>query len=397
MPLFGLIWAAYAYTATFWILDFESYTSGLVWILASIVILYAGSLAAEPFVDPVSERPSLPLPVNPRALTALRWCCGVAVTLGGLNVIQLFVGRGVSPREIVNFAIVAQLTAQYRADTFTGELVTPYAQRFAFVALFLGTIYGGMLFRATERTGDRLLSIGTLIVVVLLYGVMGSRMGVLYGGTFWFAAFLAAHVATTRPGEPASSRVLVKLGLAGAGVVFGLSTATLFLRYSTNTSGPNWHHMLADPFGYIAAFGLWFDQLSLGHSFEQLYYGARMFFRPFQFLGIAYDPQPVLDVGFTTSNLYTIFRDLIEDFSPIGSMLFFLLFGFGARVMYARTASANSHRRQRSLPWLFFVYAFVLTSVTSGLLMYTSPTVAAVLFILTFRLVPCLVEMPVQE
>jgi hypothetical protein len=392
-PLFSLIWALYPFSAAFWITEPASFTVGVLWIWFSVLALYVGSAFAQPFVRSAATllaSSATPPPVNDAARRTLRWMSGLAIALGALNVLNLFVANGMSPRAIVNVAIVAQLTAQIRADTFTGELETSYAQRFAFVGLFLGTIYGGLLFRVAARFRDRLLGVGTLLVIIALYGIMGSRMGVLYGGTFWLAAYLAAHVALAAPGEPVSSRILLKFGLAGVAVIFGLSSATLVLRYSSAVESPNWFYVLSDPFGYVAAFGIWFEKS--GMWFHDLYYGGRTFLRPFEFLGIEYERQPVIWVGFTSSNLYTIFRDLIEDFNPVGSTTIFLLFGFVARLLFVRVSTAPGRRRHLALPWLFFAYAFILTSVTSGLLMYTSPTLAVVIFIATFRFFPVLVQ-----
>lgn len=84
----------------------------------------------------------------------------------------------------------------------------------------------------------------------------------------------------------------------------------------------------------------------------------------------------------------SIFRDLIEDFGLTGSVCATALFGFFGRLSFAATIAGHL----RALPWLVLVYGFAITSFASGLLSYTTPAVAVGVFILTFRLLPGIVE-----
>jgi oligosaccharide repeat unit polymerase len=283
------------------------------------------------------------------------------------------------------YAVIAQVSALNRAEAYQGESGTTVLQRLAFVAMFLGAIYGGLLFRLAQRRRDRALGLGTLLVVSTLHALYGSRMGVLYGGALWLAAYIAAHVAMSDPRRGVDARFLVRLGTAAIVILLGLSTLTQAVRYSA-TQELNWFKMISNPFSFIVAFGIWFDR----HGLDQIspLYGARMFRRIYEFVGIRYELQPAITVGFAESNIYTIFRDLIEDFGVAGSLCVTTLFGFIGRLSFAATIDG----RIRALPWLVIVYGIAMTSFAWGLLSYTTPAVAVVGFILTFRLLPPIVE-----
>jgi hypothetical protein len=206
-------------------------------------------------------------------------------------------------------------------------------------------------------------------------------MGVLYGGAFWLAAYLTTHVALTDPREGISVKFLVRLGFSAVFILVGLSTLAQVVRYAA-TQELDWYRMVADPFSFVPAFGIWFDRD--GMKFTGLLYGGRLFRRIFEFMGHYYEIQPAIEVGFTSSNIYTVFRDLIEDFNPVGSTFVLALFGFGGRLAFAATIRGS----MRAVPWLLFVYAFAITSFASGMLSYTTVTLAIILFILTFPLLP---------
>src|SRR6185503_3626103 len=122
----------------------------------------------------------------------------------------------------------------------------------------------------------------------------------------------------------------------------------------------NWRRMLADPFSFIAAFGIWFDRV--GFHASGLLLGGRTFRRPFEIIGISFELPPEIDVGFTSSNIYTVFRDLLEDFGSVGALL--VVFGVGAlaRKVYA----ATSRGEPGAVPWLTLVYALAITSFANG-------------------------------
>src|SRR4051812_38064515 len=102
-----------------------------------------------------------------------------------------------------------------RGDAYAAELDTPVLERLAFVALYLGALYGGLLFRLSDRRRDKILAFSTLLVLILINTLHGSRFGSIYGGAFWLSACLAAHVALADPKKGVGSRFLFMFGAGG--------------------------------------------------------------------------------------------------------------------------------------------------------------------------------------
>src|SRR5262249_16450711 len=147
--------------------------------------------------------------------------------------------------------------------------------------------------------------------------INGSRMGILFGGTFWLSAYAAGSLVGTAD-RPDVARRMVVFGGGLAGVLMAvLSTAVQFLRDFTRSEKTG-ALIIAHPFGFLAAFGEWFRADGLRSSgFAGGFYS---FERIGRMLGGALPAFPARDLGFTSSNVYTVFRTLIEDFGSVGSL-----------------------------------------------------------------------------
>jgi len=144
-----------------------------------------------------------------------------------------------------------------------------------------------------------------------------------------------------------------------------------------------WAYMLSDPFGFVAAFGLWFNDSGMHASAPM--YGARIFRRIAGLWGQNYPLYGAIDVGFNTSNVFTIFRELIDDFTLWGSLEMLLFYGFAARFVFWRTTLRTS---RLGLPLLAIAYIFAFTGVASSAFAYTTITAALILFVTSFAFLP---------
>jgi oligosaccharide repeat unit polymerase len=382
--LFALIWAAYIPTLLFFVPDPKPYVAGMVWILASVAVAWIGSAIAGVLFPPVRVRKVAP---SPRAVAILKQLVRWPIAIGLADAVWLFAQRGFSLRDLFSFTAIMLVSSANRGEAYAGESGTPILERFAFTAMYLGALYGGVLFRLSEERRDKLLAFSTLLVLILINTLHGSRFGSIYGGAFWLSAYLAAHVALSDPKKGVGSGFLLRFAMAGVVIVFVFSVVTMMVRY-TIFSGENanpvaWSYMLVDPFGFVAAFGAWFGQSGM-HPDGPLF-GARVFRRIALMWGKEYPLYDAVDVGFTTSNVFTVFRELIEDFTLWGSLELLLFYGFLGRVAFWATMREHS---RTAIPLLAVVYILAFTSVATSAFAYTTIAAAALLFVVTFIVLP---------
>lgn len=382
--IFALIWAAYMPTLLFFIDSEDVFVPGMLWILASVACVWAGSASAATLCPAPRERHVVP---SPKAIFLLRHLLKVPIVAGLADMVWLFVQRGMSLSDLASFAAIMAVSAANRSEQYAGEADTPVGERIAFTLLFLGCLYGGMLFRLSNRRSDKALALGALLLIIAINTLHGSRFGSIYGGAFWLSGYLATYVAISNPKKGIGGAFLVRFATAGVVIVFALSMATMIVRYTifadVDTKTVSFQYMFTDPFGFVAAFGIWFRDMHM-HPDGPLW-GARVFRRVLAFFGRQYELYDAIDVGFNSSNVFTIFRELIEDFSLLGSLVFLALYGFLGRVAFWKVGTERGHM---ALPWLAVTYIFAFTSVASSAFAYTTILAAAAMFAVGFAFLP---------
>jgi oligosaccharide repeat unit polymerase len=377
--LFALLWGSYVLSASMFFVDPEVMVSGVLWVLLATLAVYAGTIFGRATIPGIEG--SLPEPLHANAtpfFPHLRFIAVVSVVVGLAEIAYLFARHGYSLRAVLTTAAIAQLTADNRAEYGYGHLQQGLVERMVFALMYLAPLFGGVLFRTARRRLDRVLALLSLVLPILITSLYGSRMGILYGASFWLATYLAASVIGAGSGAALSAKLLIRIGLVAAVAMIGLSGLAQALRSNEQAGHLNWFLIFVDPFGFLAAFGIWYD--AHGLQVQGFYYGARTFRRVVELIGISQPLAPAIQVGFTSSNIFTVFRDLIEDFGHFGALLFLFVYGCVGYLAFSRVAAG----RLRYLPLAGIVFAFALTSPAISIFLYTVTSVAVLIFAIYF-------------
>lgn len=370
-PVFAFVWGVVALPAGLVFGEIPGIRLALVWIFVVSTTVWLGALAAR-YLAPW-DVPSRTDRMTARwQLPGLGLIVALAVLAGVCELVYLFVRQGFSVQASLSYAVIAQVTAANRADYLSGDIQQSLGERVAFLALYAGTLFGGILFRLSRSRSEALLGVAPLVLLLLVYGLYGSRMGALFGGSFWIGAYLATTIAVGEWRDVLGWRFLVRVGGVAALVGFGASVGTMVWRYSIGGGALDWQKMLGDGVAFVGAFGIWFRD-HLGQASEFLW-GGRLLRKLVAPLGIVHPIAPAIDVGFTSSNVFTVLRDLIEDFGTVGALVFLFVYGFAGRVLFVRVVRGGVG----SLGALTLVYAFALTSVAFSIFSYTVTAVATI-------------------
>ena len=134
--------------------------------------------------------------------------------------------------------------------------------------------------------------------------------------------------------------------------------------------------------GHLPAFDIWFDRQPLLST--DLTCGGKFFMGITNYLGIVerksgiYDEFVDISLYGDQTNVYTIFRILIEDFGIIGTLIFFLLLGYFAQRMYINVRTLR--RYKSSLTFIVAFYFLTSWSFVTSVFVYTSYIVMFFLF-----------------
>jgi oligosaccharide repeat unit polymerase len=237
--------------------------------------------------------------------------------------------------------------------------------RVAVTWLHPAALLGGILYACSSRRLDRMIGAATLLPA-FAYGVLtAARAAILVGLTCWIGGYVSTLCARTEGRlKLFSVQRFSSVLLAGACIV-GMFAAIGGERnskwYNAFVVDFKESQIFAYMFGTPAAFATWWDANSDIAGAE---WGSRTFAGEFDLLHIrtrvvgTYPELANVVTGSEESNVYTIFRGLIEDFTPFGAVLISACLGGLASWVYV-TSSSNV---RGAVFWLSAFYSALLFS-----------------------------------
>lgn len=372
----GLVWSFFT-GASLLVVDYSVPGRGLWMLVLLIVAIQLGALiayelqprsGAEIRPDPSSALDSLIFPCRRYALlfttVALAGCVYFLFTS-----LEEF-GLPFTPLGVIE--VGARWTVLRYDDAFE-----PWSVRLLVTWFHPAGLLGGILFACSRRRRDRIVGAATLLPAVL-YGVLtGARAAILLGLTCWIGGFVAT-LCVRNHGRVAlfSARRLALLLLAAASMV-GMFASINAIRDSTweQTFVLRAEESQLDNyiFGAPAAFANWYAHSDISGA----EWGANTFANEFDVLhlktrivGRYLEKSNVL--GTETTNVYTFFRGLIEDFTETGAALVAACIGGGAGWIYGR----RFRNPYVALFWLSAFYAAFLYSPLLSLFSFNGAALA---------------------
>ncbi len=269
------------------------------------------------------------------------------------------------------------------------DILEPWSVRLLIMWLHPAGLLGGVLFACSRRFRDRALALVTLLPAVAYSFLTAARAPTLLGLTCWLGGYLAMSC-VGEPGRPAlfaRKRVGWFLSVA-AGLLLGFVAVDL-LRDTPSArdfilevqgSGP---HIADYMLGSPAAFADWYAH---GDT-NDLSWGAMTFAGEFDLLNLR--PRSVGRysgmsnvIGTLGTNVYTLFRGLIEDFTLPGATLACICVGAFAGWVYNKR---STHVPRAPLLWLSAFYAVMLFSPIISLLSFNGALLAWIIGWLALR------------
>jgi len=373
----GMVWSFFI-GASLLVVDYPIPGRGLWMLVVLVVAIQLGALIAHELQPPSraaihpdwpnAELDSLIVPCRRYALL-----CG-AIALAGC-VYLLFTsleefGLPFTPLGVLE--VGAQWTVLRYDDVFE-----PWSVRLMVMWFHPAALLGGVLFGRSLGRFDRVIGAATLLPAVI-YGVFtGARAAILLGLTCWIGGFVATLCIRSH-GKVAlfTSRRLLMLLLAAA-CLLGMFASINAVRDSS------WQQdfvptaaetQLEDYlFGSPAAFASWYAHSEASGAA----WGAQTFANAFDLLHlksriIGRYTETSNVIGTERTNIYTLFRCLIEDFTPGGAALIAACIGGTAGWVYRK----SSEKPRIAIFWLSAFYAAMLYSPITSLFSFNGALLA---------------------
>jgi len=348
----------------------DAVSASTVWII--VLLVFSTQLGAFFFEYPTAWRGS----ASPKSVTL----SGI-FTSRALLVVLVFsaialAGSALFVRTAFGMADVAfswdgfwSLGATMYGIAIAGD-AQPWWFRLMRIWAFPAAMVGGMCFVTAASWRNKLLSLMGLIPTLVMGSTLASRFATALALACWVGSYLAMKTHWSM----GNIRFRKSLLLAGAGVFVAALVMYVALGIvrgnKVDSTEAAYSYLASNIFGYLPVFDHFVKDGSVhNHTFGLYSFGGAL-----ELLGVgpretALGYEPVTLVGGASTNIYTAFRGVIEDFSYGGAILLLFVGGALAGWAYANTCCGKLNQ----LPVLVAYYSFFLWSPINSVLYYNSP------------------------
>lgn len=263
-------------------------------------------------------------------------------------------------------------------ERYAGEQ-TPFLVRALVTWTFPAALLGGMSFAIAASRRARIVCFMPLLPALAFSLVQAAKANTLIAVVLGISGYLAMRTMSAAGATGQKRAVLVTLATAlTAGLFFFFAVDTL----RSHTQKQDDLELQSDggrakstAVGYLSVFSYWVDRPDGLDSFH-LTFGEYTFGGLLEAAGFGKREVGVyghaVSLGSDDSNIYTAFRGLVEDFTPLGAALACVLAGFASGRAYSRAG--------RGLIWdvlvLIGFYGFLVWSPIGSLFVYNGPILA---------------------
>lgn len=344
--------------------------TGLLFIIASVYSFTIGTVFGEALYHP-QPLADMTILFNRERAT---WLMAVLFVAAFLNPVYTVILHGFSPTDIFSLPKLLQMNNTISIDRYYGDSMTTPLNQVLLVFSYTAPLFGGFCYRMVGRLG-KTFSLLSVIPCVFVAFTQAMKMGLITSVFLWACGFL---VCTYSYNLNLRIKRRTLFWLVGGTLLF---FSTLFTSMVLRT-GELSERMVDDitnkfftyAFGYVPCFDIWFDSADV----KELTYGAKTFYGISNSLGILerltgiyQEWIPFGRNGFKgESNVYTVFRVMIEDFGPAPSCLILMLIGcLSGMITQNLRVKKNVCFNQIALS---AIYAYVLWSFVTSFFAYNS-------------------------
>lgn len=344
-PFFTVWWALAGITPLIFASDEPVSPGAIAWVIAVCVIVSAGAIAGNGGL--VTHRVRYPFAVSSLEKLLLGWPMALAIVLGLLSSVTFAVGSGVSLADMMDLQRLVVVSNQLYVARYAEVGVTspPRSSQALLPFVYLAPAIGGMTFVIRREWRWKLLAISTMLPAIAVTVLQTTKAAVLFSATLWLSTYFAARLRLGLLKVVTRGHVLVATALGIVVTVFFFAVG-LARMASTDTalSGVVRVKLITAAFGHMSVFSQWLSEYWSQPFTPTL--GAYTFAGPLELMGFRQRIPGIFEnvvelIAGESSNIYTGFRPLIEDFTMPGALAILGILGLVAGASYRAVARGN--------------------------------------------------------
>jgi oligosaccharide repeat unit polymerase len=348
--------------------------NAIIWLIVSSLAVSLGALVGNWGFR--TRRIASPAPATDRELRLFGTALAISLVLGFGSNIAFVLGSSIPLSDIFDIEKLVVVSNQLYIQRYAemGAPPPPPVSQALLPFVYLAPAIGGILFVLRGEKKWKLFALMSFLPAIAVTILQTTKAAVLFSMVLWFSGYFAARL---RFGRLA---VFTKSHLLWAGAVFGVVTIFFFAvslarMASTDVSLLNLvlDKLIIAAFGHMTVFSQWLAEYWREPFGPSL--GKVTFAGPLELLGYSqripglFENVVSLLMG-DTSNIYTGFRPLIQDFTIPGALAILAALGFigglGFRLVAAGEWSA--------VPLLLIAYVTILWTPITWFWIYNSLT-----------------------
>jgi oligosaccharide repeat unit polymerase len=360
--------------------------NAMLWIIAACIAVSIGAIIGNMGLRThLSVRPS---PTTDREVFLFGTLVSVSIVLGFISNIAFAIGSNVALGDVLDIQKLVIVSNQLYVQRYD-ELppAPPVLSQALLPFVFLAPALGGILFVLRKEKRWKFVALMTFLPAIVVTILQTTKAAVLFSMVLWLSGYFATRL---RRGQLAvfTRRHVLIAGTAGTVLTIFFFAVSLARMASTDASLLDivLRKLLTAALGHMTVFSQWLSEY-WNHTAEPSL-GTGIFAGPLEMLGYSHRQPGLFENAIDlllgeTSNIYTAFRPLIEDFTIPGALCVLGAVGFVGGVGFRKVAAGN----WSAIPLVLVAYYTTMWSPITWFWTYNSLTatllaVAAVVFAL---------------
>lgn len=363
--------------------------NAIIWLIAASIAVSAGAALGNGGFR--TRRLVAPAPATDRELAVFEIILVAAVVLGIGSNVAFLSSSSIALADVLDIEklVIVSNQAYFQRYAESGAPPPPALSQALLPFVYLAPAVGGILFELRREKRWKIVALTSFIPAISVTILQTTKAALLFAIVLWLSGYFATRLRHGKLAVFTRGHILVAavLGVFLTTFFFAVGLARLA---STDVSLLNivMLKLLTSAFGHMTVFSQWLSDY-MSQSFNPSL-GRITFAGPLEMLGFGQRIPGLFDsivelVAGDTSNIYTAFRPLIQDFSIPGALLVLTALGFVGGVGFRLVAAG----RWSGAPLLLVAYVTIFWTPITWFWIYNSLTatvVAVGLIVLFVRL-----------
>lgn len=342
---------------------------GILFIVVSIITFISGTIFCDTYYRPT--------PSGNELTFKKKWALPLVVVLfigAMVNPLYSIVLHGFSLQALLDMREVLEMNKGIAEDRYAGAEAHNMVNQFFLIFCYAAPLFGGFCYRWVNKF-TKTICILTLIPGMFIALTQSMKMGMITGFILWFTGYLVCSYSYGLPVKiKLKGIVWFLVGLMGFFSILFFSMVFRTGEVSEKTILDISQKFITYALGQFHCFDMWFT------SYEPSSYsfGTKTFMGISNALGLEERSQGVYtefyQIGkngyYGISNIFTIFRSLIEDFGEAGSLLAMFILGFLTKMSFGNLVCRNNIFLNQV--FITAAYAYLMWSFATSFFAYTS-------------------------